>query len=222
MNTQSNTTPETGATATPALELYFHPFSRAATVLWMLEELEGDATIHFVDISEGAQKRPEFLALNPMGKVPTLVDGDVVITEVAAIGMYLADRSSLGRLAPGFDDPRRASYLRWILFGPSVIEPCAYARSVKWEYPSGSVGWGTWGEMHEGIEAAIGGGPWVLGDHFTMADVCLGATLRTLMRFGMLENRKPMTDYVARLEARPALQRADARNARLIAQHGLG
>lgn len=216
MSNQS--TPSTNA----ELELYYHPFSRAATVLWMLEELELDATIHFVAFGEGAHKTPEFLALNPMGKLPTLVDGDVVITEVAAIGMYLADRYSLGTLAPKFDDPTRATYLRWILFGPSVIEPCAYAHSAKWDYRPASAGWGTWEEMHDSIEVAIGDGPWVLGDRFSMADVCFGATLRFMMKFGMLDKRERMTDYTARLEARPALQRAEARNAKRVVDHGLG
>ena len=211
MSTQSNT-----------IQLYHHPFSRAATVLWMLEELGLPYDLHFVDLKTGAQKDPAFLKLNPMGKLPTLVDGESVLTEVAAIGMYLADRYSPGVLAPALDDPARATYLRWILFGPSVIEPCAYAKHANWEYQPASAGWGTWEEMHAGIESAIGQGPWLLGDRFTMADVCLGATIRYLLRFGMLEKRERILAYSERLAARPALQRGNAANGAVIVERGLG
>ena len=208
-------------TADSTLQLYHHPFSRAASVLWMLEELGLDYELRFVDLSTGAQKAPAFLALNPMGKVPTLVDGEVVLTEVAAIGLYLADRYSPGVLAPAADDPARATYLRWILFGPSVMEPCAAAKHSRWEYRPASVGWGTWEEMHTTLEAAIGEGPWLLGERFSMADVCLGATLRFLLQFDMLEKRERIVAYAERLAARPALQRGDAANGAVIQERGL-
>jgi glutathione S-transferase len=101
-----------------SLVLYHHPYSRAAGVLWMLEELGVDYELRFVDMLAGAHKVPELLALNPMGKLPILTDGDQVVTEVAAIGLYLADRYALGRLAPNFDDPKRGTYLRWTLLLP--------------------------------------------------------------------------------------------------------
>ena len=82
------------------LTLHHHPFTRAAGVLWMLEEVGCEYTLEHLDIMTGAQKRPEFKGVNPMGKIPTLVDGDTVVTEAAAIGLYLADRYALGRLAP--------------------------------------------------------------------------------------------------------------------------
>lgn len=204
------------------VQLYYHPFSRAVTVLWMLEELGLPYELNFVDLAAGAQKDPDFLTLNPMGKLPTLVDGESVLTEVAAIGMYLADRYRPGELAPALDDPARAAFLRWILFAPSVIEPCAYAKHGSWEYRPGSAGWGTWEEMHAGIEAAIGKGPWLLGDRFSMADVSFGGTVRYLLRFGMVENRDTFAAYVERLTARPAYQRSDAANKAVIAERGLG
>jgi glutathione S-transferase len=110
-----------------AITLYHHPFSRASNVVWMLEELGVPYELRFVDILKGAQKSPEIVALNPMGKVPILTDGDVVVTEAAAIGLYLADRYSLGKLAPAPDGTARAAYLRWSLFSPSVIEPAVAA-----------------------------------------------------------------------------------------------
>ncbi len=210
MSIQSNT-----------LQLYHHPLSRASTVLWMFEELGLPYDLTFVDLKTGAQKDPAFLKLNPMGKLPTLVDGESVLTEVAAIGMYLADRYSPGVLAPALDDPARAAYLRWILFGPSVIEPCAYAKHSSWEYRPGSAGWGTWEEMNDSIEVAIGEGPWLLGDRFSMADVCFGGTVRFMLQFGMLEKRERIVAYAERLAARPAYQRAEAANAAVIQEHGL-
>src|SRR5262249_14362831 len=114
--------------ATMAIVLYHHPFSRAANVVWMLEEVGAPYELRFVDLMKGAHKTPELLALNPMGKLPILTDGDAVVTESAAIGLYLADRYAYGRLAPKVDDPNRAAYLRWSFFAPSVVEPGAMAK----------------------------------------------------------------------------------------------
>ena len=205
-----------------AITLYHHPFSRAANVVWMLEEVGVPYDLAFVDIMTGAQKGPDLVGLNPMGKLPTLVDGEVVCTESAAIGLYLADRYSSGTLAPALNEADRATFLRWILYGPSVIEPCCYAHSAQWDYKPGSAGWGTWEEMLDTVEQAIGEGPWLLGDRFTMADVCFGGTVRYMLQFGMLEKRQAFADYADRLNARPASLRANAINQRVMEEHGLG
>lgn len=205
-----------------AITLYHHPFTRAANVVWMLEEVGVDYELAWVDIRQGAHKAPEFLARNPMGKLPTLVDDDVVLTESAAIAMYLADRYASGTLAPALDDPARATWLRWILFAPSVIEPCCYAHGAQWDYKPGSAGWGTWDEMLATCEAAIGDGPWLLGDRFTMADVVFGGTIRYMLMFKMFEERPAFLAYVERLNAREASQRANEINGRIIAERGLG
>ena len=204
-----------------SVKLFHHPWSRAANVVWMLEELGIDYELAYVDIMAGAQKDADFLALNPMGKLPTLVDGDTVVTESAAIGLYLADRYGLGTLAPAIDDPARAAYYRWILYGPSVIEPGCYAHTAKWDYKPGSAGWGTHEAMLQTIEDAIAGGPWLLGDRFTMADVCFGGTLAYMLQFGMLEKRPSFLAYVERLEAREARQKANGINQGVAAEKGL-
>lgn len=205
-----------------SIQLYHHPYTRAANVVWMLEELGADYTLVPVDVPGGAQKSPEFLALNPMGKLPTVVDGDVVLTESAAIAMYLADRYSIGELAPATDDPARAAYLRWCLYAPSVIEPGCYAHTAGWDFKPGAAGWGDWDAMLITIETAIGEGPWLLGERFTMADVVFGGTLRFMMQFGMLDKRTVFQDYVGRLNARPAQLAAQARNDAVIRELGLG
>jgi glutathione S-transferase len=205
-----------------SLVLYHHPFSRAANVLWMLEELGVDHELRFVDLLAGAHKAPELVALNPMGKLPILTDGDQVVTEVAAIGLYLADRYALGRLAPKPDDPLRGTYLRWSLFAPSVIEPGAMAKMNNWQAKPSQAGWGTHEAMIEAIESAIRGRSYLLGDSFSMADVIFGGTVRFMLRFKMLDPTPTLTAYAERLGARPALQRADARNAAIIEERGLG
>lgn len=201
--------------------LHYHPFTRASNVVWMLEEAEVDYELRFVDLMSGEHKRPELLALNPMGKLPTLEDGELVVTESAAIGLYLADRYAPGRLAPALDDPARGSYFRWSLFAPSVIEPGAAGKASGWTYKESTVGWGNYDSMLAAMESAIRG-PFLLGDTFTMADVIFGGTVRFMLQFEMLEPRPIFVDYVDRLKARPGAQRAEARNAAVIAERGLG
>lgn len=204
-----------------AIVLYHHPFSRAAAALWMLEEVGVEYELRFVDVMAGAQKSPEIIALNPMGKLPVLTDGDAVVTEGAAIGLYLADRYAPGRLAPALDDPARGTYLRWSLFAPSVIEPGAMARAGGWDFKPGQAGWGTHESMLAAMEHALRDRAFLLGETFSMADVIFGGTLRYMLGFKMLEAREAFTGYAARLAARPALQRAEARNAKVAAEHGL-
>ncbi|MBV9945490.1 MAG: glutathione S-transferase family protein [Myxococcales bacterium] len=201
--------------------VYHHPFSRAANVVWMLEELEVPYELRFIDIAAGAQKAPEILALNPMGKLPILVDGDAVVTETAAVGLYLADRYSYGRLAPKVDDPSRAKYLRWTFFAPSVIEPAALAKASNWTYRDSQAGWGSYDAVLSSIESAIGEGPYLLGSSFSMADVIFGGTVRFMLAFKLIEPRPRFSAYAERLGARPALKRAEARNAAIRDERGL-
>ena len=205
-----------------AITLFHHPFSRAAGTLWALEEVGVPYQLEFVDMLKGEHKAERFVALNPMGKLPILTDGDVVVTEVAAIALYLADRYAAGRLAPALDDPRRATYLRWSLFAPSVIEPGSMAKLNEWPFKPGQAGWGDHESMLRSIEAAIAGKAFVLGDDFSMADVIFGGTVRYMLRFNMLAPSPTLTAYVERLNARPASQRAEARNMAIVAERGLG
>ncbi len=204
-----------------SIVLYHHPFSRAANVVWMLEEVEAPYEIRHVDILTGAQKSPEMLAKNPMGKLPVLTDGDTVVTESAAIGLYLADRYAYGRLAPRVDDPTRATYLRWSLFAPSVIEPGSMAKMAGWAFKDSQAGWGNYEAMLTSMEGAVAGRKFLLGEEFSMADVIFGGTLRYMLMVKALDARPAFTDYTARLATRPALQRAEARNAAIRKELGL-
>ena len=204
-----------------AIVLYHHPFSRAANVVWMLEEVGAPYELCFVDILTGAQKAPEILALNPMGKLPVLVDGDAVVTESAAIGLYLADRYAYGQLAPRVDDPARGAYLRWSFFAPSVIEPGSMAKLAGWTFKEGQAGWGSYEAMLAAMESAVADRNFILGDTFSMADVVFGGTVGYMLRFQMLEPRSAFSAYAERLAKRPAFQRADARNAAIREERGL-
>jgi glutathione S-transferase len=202
--------------------LFHHPFSRASNVVWMLEELGIPYELRFVDFANGEQKSPEILALNPMGKLPIITDGDAVVTESAAIGLYLADRYSLGNLAPALDDPARSTYLRWSLFAPSVIEPGMLAKASGWQFRPSNAGWGTYESMVAAMESPVTGRSFVLGERFSMADVIFGGTIRYMLRFKLLDPVPSLVSYAERLAARPALQRADARNAQVVKERGLG
>ena len=204
-----------------SIVLYYHPFSRAANVIWMLEELETPYELRHIDIMKGEQKSPALLALNPMGKLPVLTDGDVVVTESAAIALYLADRHAYGKLAPRVDDPRRGPYLRWSFFAPSVIEPGAMAKQQGWQFKETQAGWGAHQPMIAAMESALAGGNFILGDQFSMADCIFGGTLRFMLMTKMLDATPTFTAYSNRLAARPALQRAEAKNNAMREELGL-
>ncbi|WP_050726800.1 glutathione S-transferase family protein [Vulgatibacter incomptus] len=204
-----------------SIVLYHHPYTRAANVVWMLEEVGAPYELHFVDAKAGGQKAPEILALNSMGKLPILVDGGAVVTESAAIGLYLADRYSLGELAPRTDDPARATYLRWSLFAPSVVEPGSMAKREGWSFNEGAAGWGNHDAMLEAVRSALRDRSYILGDRFSMADVIFGGTIRYMLGFGLLAPEPIFESYVARLNERPALKRAEARNVAVRKERGL-
>ena len=204
-----------------ALTLYYHPYSRAAGTVWALEEAGVPYDLQVVDIMKGEQKRPDVVSKNAMGKVPTLVDGDLVVSEAAAIALYLADRYASGQLAPALDDPRRGTYLRWSFFAPSVIEPAVMTKHSGWEVKDSAAGWGTYDTMLAAAEGAIGRGPFLLGEQFSMADVVFGGTLRFMIGFKQIEPSPAFTAYVGRLDARPAALRAEAKNAQMRKSLGL-
>ena len=204
-----------------SIVLYHHPFTRAANVVWMLEEIGVEYELRWVDVTGGAHKKQEILALNPMGKLPILVEGEAVVTESAAIALYLGDRHAYGRLAPRVDEPARGTYLRWILFAPSVIEPGSMAKMAGWTFREGAAGWGSHDAMLSAMESALSKGDFVLGDRFSMADIVFGGTVRYMLQFKMLEPRPAFTAYAERLSARPASQRAQAKNDAVVAERGL-
>ncbi len=201
------------------LTLYHAAPSRSSVVRWMLEELGEPYDLHVVNLARGEQHQPGHLAVNPMGKVPALRHGDAVVTEAAAICTYLADEFPQARLNVPVGDPRRGSYLKWLFFGPSCIEPAMTDRAFpRQEQPRrGMLGYGDFDTVMEVVAKAVEPGPYLLGAQFTAADVIVGSTLRWGLMFGLLPTRPEFIAYVGRLEQRPALQRAVAADQKLAA-----
>jgi glutathione S-transferase len=201
------------------LTLYHASPSRSSIVLWMLEELGQPYDMKLLRLSEGDNMKPDYLAINPMGKVPALRHGDTVITEGAAICTYLADAFPDARLNIPIGTPRRGVYLKWLFFGPSCIEPAVIDRAAprKEAAKRGMLGYGDFDTVMNVVAQAIAKGPWLMGEQFTAADVIIGANLRFGMMFKMIPERKEFSDYAARIAARPAAQRAEAKDKGLAA-----
>ena len=201
------------------LTLYHASPSRSSIVRWMLEETGEPYDLHLLKLAEGEQMKPDYLAVNPMGKVPALRHGDAVITEAAAICTYLADEFPHAHLNVPIGDPRRGVYLKWLFFGPACIEPAITDRAFpRVEQPRRStLGYGDFDTVMDVVAKGLGEGPHLMGEQFTAADVVIGSTLRWGMMFNLLPKRPEFVDYVQRLEKRPALQRATALDQQLAA-----
>ena len=203
----------------PDLTLYHIAPSRSSIALWMLEEVGAPYEIKLLKMSEGDNLKPEYLAINPMGKVPALKAGDQVITEVAAICTYLADEFPDKKLNVPVGTPRRGVYLKWLFFGPSVIEPAMTDRAFpRKENPRATaLGWRDFDTVLDIVAKALTPGPYLMGDQFTAADVVIGSGLRYGMMFKMIPERKEFQEYVGRFATRPAVQRAEAKDKELSA-----
>ena len=186
------------------LTLYHAAPSRSSIVRWMLEELGEPYDLHLLSLSKGEQAKPDYLVINPMGKVPALKHGDTVITEAAAICTYLADEFPHARLNVPVGDPRRGTYLKWLFFGPSCVEAAMMDRAApRTEQPRRCMlGYGDFDTAMNVVAKAVEPGPYLLSEHFTAADVVVGSTLRSGMMFKLIPERPEFKAYVARLEQR--------------------
>jgi len=192
------------------LIFYTNPQSRGRVVRWMLEEVGKPYRTELLDY-DTTMKAPEYLAINPMGKVPALRHGDVIVTEVAAICTYLADAFPDAGLAPPPRDRLRGPYYRWLFFAAGPVEMAASNRALGLVVPSGRermIGYGTFEATMNTLESAVSQGEYLLGDRFSAADVYVGSHIGFGMQFGTIEKRPAFERYVARLFARPAALRA--------------
>lgn len=193
------------------MKLYWSPRSRSFSALWLMEEAGKPYERVLTDINTGAQKSPDFLAINPMGKVPALTDGDAALAEQAAICAYVADRYPEAGLAPPLGDPRRARYLYWLFFSPGCIEPAILQLFTKIQIPSRTAGWGDADQVFDVLDNAVQKGPWLLGDTFSAADIMIGSGLHfAITTFKMVPTRPSFERYLVACAARPAFQRASA------------
>ena len=192
------------------MKLYWSPRSRSFTALWLMEETGKPYERVLTDISSGAQKKPEYLAINPMGKVPALQDGEATLAEAAAICAYVAERYPEAKLAPAPGDPLRAKYLYWLFFAPSCIEPAMVQVATKIEMSSTAAGWGDATRVYDVLDKALERGPWILGENFSAADIVIGSGLNFSIRlFKMLPTRPSFDRYLDACAARPAFQCAE-------------
>lgn len=202
--------------------LYHMPQTRGGTTLWMSEELGDVCTVKLVNLKNGEGRTKEFLKLNPMGKVPTLVHKGVTVTEAAAICAHLADAFPAKGLAPATGDPQRGAYYRWMFFAPSCIEPMMLDKLGRVTRENATAaGHGDYDRVMASIGQALSAGPYLLGDKFSAADVVMGSTLNFATLFGAVPNEGAVRAYVDRVKARPAFQSMMAKNADMAKAMGL-
>jgi glutathione S-transferase len=196
--------------ATTGLVFYTHPMSRGRIVRWMLEEIGAPYRTELLDYGT-TMKAPEYLAINPMGKVPALQHDGVVITEAAAICTYLADAFPRAGLAPQAGARQRAPYYRWLFFAAGPLESAIINQGMGFVVPperERSAGYGSLQAVTDVLDAMLTAQRYVLGDRFSAADVYLGASVGWGLGFGMLPKRASFERYVAEVTARPAAVRA--------------
>ena len=192
------------------LVFYTNPRSRGRIVRWMLEEIGQPYRTEVLDYAT-TMKAPAYLAINPMGKVPALRHGDTAVTEAAAICAYLADAFPQAGLAPPPGDRRRGPYYRWMFFGAGPVEAAVTNKAFGFVVPSereGSVGYGNFERVMNVLEKAVSNGDYLVGDHFTAADVYLGSQIGFGLMFKTIEPRPAFQQYWQRISARPAYARA--------------
>ena len=196
---------------TSELTFYTNPKSRGRIVRWMLEETGSPYTTEILEYGTSMKAAP-YLAINPMGKVPAIRHGDTVVTECAAICAYLADAFPQVGLAPPPHSAARGPYYRWLFFAAGPLEAAWTNRALGVAVPperSVMVGYGSFEQVLDTLEAAIGERTYLAGDRFSAADVYVGSQLGFGMQFGMIDKRPAFTRYWAGLEARPAKRRAE-------------
>jgi glutathione S-transferase len=202
----------------PDLVFYTSPMSRGRTVRWMLEEIGAPYDTRLLDYGT-TMKASDYLAVNPMGKVPAILHDGKVVTEVAAIVCYLADAFPEAGLAPELRD--RAAYYRWFFFTAGPVEAAFTARSLGWEVPpdrKAMAGFGDYPTTMRTLETAISAQPFIAGDRFTAADLLVGAMVNFMLTFKLLEPTPAFTDYAGRMTDRPAYRRATEIDNTLIAE----
>lgn len=206
------------------LTFYTNPMSRARIVRWMLEEIGTDYDTVVLDYGT-TMKAPDYLAINPMGKVPAIRHGEVVVTEGAAICAYLADAFADAGLAPAMGSPARGPYYRWLFFAAGPVEQAVVNSSFGWNVDApesrGRLGYGCIEDVCDTLETLLSDGrAYVLGESFSAADIYLGSQIAWGLQFKTMPDRASFGPYVARITARPAAARAKELDDALMPQEG--
>ncbi len=200
--------------------LYHAPQTRSSGAMVLVEELGADIEVKILNMKAGEQRQPGFLAVNPMGKVPAVIDGDALITEQGAIYIYLADRFPERGLAPAIGDPLRGPYLRWLVFYGSSFEPACVDKALKRE-PGNSqmMPYGDFDTAFKTVTDQLKRSPYILGERFTAADLLWGGALNWITMFGIVDKTPEIAAYIERVTSRPSFAKVNARDAELVAEH---
>jgi glutathione S-transferase len=201
------------------IDFHHAPNSRSGAVLFLFEELAAPRRLHVVRLDRGEQKSPGFLAINPMGKVPTIVDDGTVVTELGAIVLHLGDRFADRGLTPQPGEAERGTLLRWLFFYGNCFEPALCDRVLERAPGKPSLmPYGSFDDMWSTLVDRLAQGPWILGDRFTVADTLWGSALSWATAAGLLPPTPEVTAYAARIGERAALRRARQIDADLLAE----
>lgn len=200
--------------------LYYAPQSRALGALALLEELGADYALQVLNLKTGQQRQPDYLAINPMGKVPAIVHEGALVTEQPAVYQYLAELYPEAQLSPAPGTPLRGPYLRWLAFYGSSFEPALLDKALQRAPASPAmVPYGDYDNTIKVLTDQLEKGPYLLGETISAADILWGVALAWTVAFKMVPDSAPIRAYIERIEARPSVQRARAKDAAIVAQH---
>ena len=198
------------------LKLYHAPWSRGSAMLWLLEELGVDYELVEIDIRAEDGVPESYRAIQPNKKVPAIELDGVVVTERAAITIFLADRFPAAGLAPAISDPDRGTYLTMLVYNDAVLDPCISARAHGLKYVGNDYSFGAFDDMVAYLERVLGDRPYAAGDRFTAADIQLASSIAfTMNQLKVLPERPVFVDYLGRVLDRPANKRAEAKDSEL-------
>lgn len=197
------------------ITLFHCPQTRSQGTLWLLEELGVEYDIKVVNVMKGEGLKPEYLKVNPSGKVPAINYKGQVVTELAAISIFLCDLFPDAGLAPAIDAPDRGEYLKWSVFRPGVLEPAMIAKTRGWEVERGMVGWGSWEIVVEQLEDHLKDRTWFLGDTFSAADILTGGGVGWMRMFGIIGEHEIFDRYIGQIREREAFLKVQEIDAKL-------
>ena len=206
-------------TTSPRVTFFHAPQTRSGATRALIEELGVDVDMHVLNLKTGDTRKPAYVAINPMGKVPAIRHGDALITEQPAVMMYLADLYPEAKLAPPLGDRLRGPYLRWMVFYGSCFEPAVVDKSMKREpAPASTSPYGDFDTMLGTLTDQLDRGEYLLGETFSAADVLYGTALNWMTQFKLVPELPVIRAYIERVTSRPAMQRAAAADAALAAE----
>jgi glutathione S-transferase len=194
------------------LKFYHAPWSRSSNILWLLEELGVPHEIEHIDIRREGGVPESYRKVQPNKKVPAIEHDGVVVTERAAIAIYLCDAFPQAGLAPKIGDRDRAAYLTWLVYADAVFDPAVAARAQNWSYVANSFSFGSFEDMVANVERRLQASQYIAGDRFTAADVAMGGNIAYVMSQGWLPKKPAFEAYVAQTSERPAAKRAQEKD----------